>query len=175
MEFAFAARVHVQALDAPHTCAAAQTGKALLCRYVETFDQQTMLEMTQVVSAEGAALVEAQTSALFGDLKQLQRQMQASFLNYLPRLNCLHLPAVAFSDAGVLMLAAIPPVCTSAGSGNASKSCISRRQRLQVSCVLAAGRINLVHRNCAGGGGDRCHLHGGAHGARAERSQQRCS
>ena len=34
------------------------------------------LEMTRVVSAEGAALVEAQTSALFGDLKQLQRQMQ---------------------------------------------------------------------------------------------------
>ncbi|CAK0743020.1 hypothetical protein CVIRNUC_001438 [Coccomyxa viridis] len=47
-----------------------------LREYVETFDQQTMLEMTQVVSAEGAALVEAQTSALFGDLKQLQRQMQ---------------------------------------------------------------------------------------------------
>ena len=36
-----------------------------------------MLEMTQVVSAEGAALVEAQTGALFGDLKALQRQMQA--------------------------------------------------------------------------------------------------
>jgi len=35
-----------------------------------------MLEMTRVVSAEGAALVEAQTSALFGDLKLLQRQMQ---------------------------------------------------------------------------------------------------
>ena len=38
--------------------------------------RQTMVEMTRVVSAEGAALVEAQTSALFGDLKQLQRQMQ---------------------------------------------------------------------------------------------------
>ena len=34
------------------------------------------MEMTRVVSAEGAALVEAQTSALFGDLKRLQRQMQ---------------------------------------------------------------------------------------------------
>ncbi len=45
-------------------------------RYVEAFDQETMLEMTRVVSAEGAALVEAQTSALFGDLKSLQRQMQ---------------------------------------------------------------------------------------------------
>jgi hypothetical protein len=47
---------------------------------VDAFDQQTMLEMTRIVSAEGAALVEAQTSALFGDLKQLQRQMQASTL-----------------------------------------------------------------------------------------------
>ena len=45
---------------------------------LESFDQATMLEMTQVVSAEGAALVEAQTGALFGDLKALQRQMQAS-------------------------------------------------------------------------------------------------
>lgn len=43
---------------------------------MEAFDQETMLEMTRVVSAEGAALVEAQTSALFGDLKLLQRQMQ---------------------------------------------------------------------------------------------------
>ena len=51
-----------------------------VCRYVDSFDQQTMLEMTRIVSAEGAALVEAQTSALFGDLKQLQRQMQASTL-----------------------------------------------------------------------------------------------
>lgn len=33
--------------------------------------------MTRVVSAEGAQLVEAQTAALFGDLKALQRQMQA--------------------------------------------------------------------------------------------------
>ena len=46
-------------------------------RYVEQFDQAAMLEMTRVVSAEGAQLVEAQTAALFGDLKALQRQMQA--------------------------------------------------------------------------------------------------
>lgn len=50
--------------------------KSALREYVEAFDQETMLEMTRVVSAEGAALVEAQTSALFGDLKLLQRQMQ---------------------------------------------------------------------------------------------------
>ena len=46
-------------------------------RYVEQFDQAAMAEMTRVVSAEGAQLVEAQTYALFGDLKALQRQMQA--------------------------------------------------------------------------------------------------
>ena len=55
-------------------------------RYVEAFDQATMVEMTRVVSAEGAALVEAQTSALFGDLKQLQRQMQVPVLHWTPAL-----------------------------------------------------------------------------------------
>lgn len=88
------ASVDMQALDALYAYTAAQTDKPLLCRYVETFDQQTMLEMTQVVSAEGAALVEAQTSALFGDLKQLQRQMQASFLYPVLPLYCQLFPAV---------------------------------------------------------------------------------
>ena len=60
-----------------------------LCRYVESFDQATMLEMTQVVSAEGAALVEAQTGALFGDLKALQRQMQASTCS-IPAIHARH-------------------------------------------------------------------------------------
>ena len=92
------ASVDMQALNALHAYAAAQTRKPLLCRYVETFDQQTMLEMTQVVSAEGAALVEAQTSALFGDLKQLQRQMQASFLYPLLPLYCQPFPAVVLSN-----------------------------------------------------------------------------
>ena len=92
------ASVEMQALNALYAYAAAQLdAMLLLCRYVETFDQQTMLEMTQVVSAEGAALVEAQTSALFGDLKQLQRQMQASFLYPLLPLDCQPFPAVVFS------------------------------------------------------------------------------
>ena len=45
-------------------------------RYVEQFDQTMLQEMTRVVSSEGASLVEAQTNALLGDIKQLQRQMQ---------------------------------------------------------------------------------------------------
>ena len=67
-----------------------------VCRYVEAFDQETMVEMTRVVSAEGAALVEAQTSALFGDLKQLQRQMQVP---------CAHLMSVVVTtEANLLFL-----------------------------------------------------------------------
>ena len=57
-----------------------------------------MLEMTQVVSAEGAALVEAQTGALFGDLKALQRQMQASGV----LISSLHMHPVVFTEANVV-------------------------------------------------------------------------
>lgn len=47
-----------------------------LRQYVESFDQETMIEMAKIVSLEGAALVERQTTALFGDLKSLQQEMQ---------------------------------------------------------------------------------------------------
>ena len=48
----------------------------LPCRqYIEKFDQAQLVETARLVSAEGAALVESQTTALFGDVKQLQRQM----------------------------------------------------------------------------------------------------
>lgn len=50
--------------------------KSALRRYVEDFDQATVVEMARVVSAEGAALVERQTSAIFGDIKKLTQQMQ---------------------------------------------------------------------------------------------------
>ena len=50
--------------------------KGALRRYIDSFDQQTMLQMARLVSAEGAQLVERQTCALFGNLKLLQRQMQ---------------------------------------------------------------------------------------------------
>jgi len=47
-----------------------------LRRYVESFDADAMREMAALVSVEGAALVERQTLALFGDVKQLQTEMQ---------------------------------------------------------------------------------------------------
>ncbi|GLC43853.1 hypothetical protein PLESTB_000915300 [Pleodorina starrii] len=50
--------------------------KSSLRRYVESFDQATMVETARVVSVEGAALVERQTSALLGDIKKLTAQMQ---------------------------------------------------------------------------------------------------
>eukprot|EP00198_Chlamydomonas_reinhardtii_P001710 XP_001691046.1 predicted protein [Chlamydomonas reinhardtii] len=51
-------------------------GKSALRRYVESFDQNTMVETARIVSVEGAALVERQTSALLGDIKKLTAQMQ---------------------------------------------------------------------------------------------------
>ncbi|KAG2482952.1 hypothetical protein HYH03_018129 [Edaphochlamys debaryana] len=50
--------------------------KSALRRYVESFDQAAMVETARIVSVEGAALVERQTSALLGDIKQLTAQMQ---------------------------------------------------------------------------------------------------
>jgi class 3 adenylate cyclase len=47
-----------------------------LRKYIEGFDQATMIDTARVVSAEGAALVERQTTALFGDIKELTQQMQ---------------------------------------------------------------------------------------------------
>ncbi len=58
-----------------------------------------MLEMTQVVSAEGAALVEAQTGALFGDLKALQRQMQASIV----LMQSLHMRVSVCTTASLML------------------------------------------------------------------------
>lgn len=50
--------------------------KGALRKYVETFDQETMMNTARLFSAEGAALVERQTEALFGDAHELQREMQ---------------------------------------------------------------------------------------------------
>lgn len=52
--------------------------KSALRSYVEGFDQATMVETARVVSAEGAGVVERQTTALFGDIKALTQQMQAA-------------------------------------------------------------------------------------------------
>jgi hypothetical protein len=51
--------------------------KATLKEYVEGFDQATLVETANVLSLEAASLVERQSSALFGDIKELQTQMQA--------------------------------------------------------------------------------------------------
>ena len=39
---------------------------------------QAMVETARIVSAEGAALVERQTTALMGDIKKLQSQIQVN-------------------------------------------------------------------------------------------------
>jgi hypothetical protein len=57
---------------------ALQPQRSALRRYVEGFDQTTMIETARVVSVEGAALVERQTAALFGDIKELTQQMQGA-------------------------------------------------------------------------------------------------
>jgi hypothetical protein len=54
-------------------------GRSALRKYIEGFDQSTMVETARVVSAEGAGLVERQTTALFGDIKALTKQMQVCF------------------------------------------------------------------------------------------------
>ena len=47
-----------------------------LREYIEKFDQTTLLEMSRMLSTESVAIVETQTSALFGDIRKLQEQMQ---------------------------------------------------------------------------------------------------
>lgn len=44
----------------------------------QNFDQATMVETARIVSIEGAALVERQTSAVLGDIKILTKQIQVS-------------------------------------------------------------------------------------------------
>ncbi len=50
--------------------------KGALRKYVESFDQETMMSAAKLCSVEAAALVERQTEALFGDAHELQREMQ---------------------------------------------------------------------------------------------------
>lgn len=49
---------------------------ASLRKYIETFDSKTLSETASIVSVEGIALVERQTTGLFGSIEMLQRQMQ---------------------------------------------------------------------------------------------------
>lgn len=52
--------------------------KSALRRYVEGFDQAAMVETARIMSAEGAALVERQTSALLSDIKKLTKEIQVA-------------------------------------------------------------------------------------------------
>ena len=58
--------------------ALAKKRKSKMQEYVESFDQETLVETARIVSAEAAMLVERQTSTLFGDVQQLQQEMQAA-------------------------------------------------------------------------------------------------
>jgi len=51
-------------------------GKPALRKYIESFDQAMMVQTASFVSKEGLNLLERQTSALWGDAKELQKQMQ---------------------------------------------------------------------------------------------------
>ena len=56
--------------------ALAKKRKSKMQEYVESFDQETLVETARIVSAEAAMLVERQTSTLFGDVHLLQKEMQ---------------------------------------------------------------------------------------------------
>ncbi len=58
--------------------AATPTKSGKLREYIEKFDQTTLLEMSRMLSQESVAIVETQTSALFGDIRKLQEQMQSA-------------------------------------------------------------------------------------------------
>ena len=51
-------------------------GKPALRKYIETFDQQTMRDTATIMSREGASLLDRQTKALWGDVQELQKEMQ---------------------------------------------------------------------------------------------------
>lgn len=62
--------------DAAASGSLIKRGKGALRQYVESFDQEAMIATARLVTTEGAALVERQSKALFGDVKALQAQMQ---------------------------------------------------------------------------------------------------
>jgi hypothetical protein len=63
-------------LDAPPPGSSiVSRGKASLRRYVEAFDAETLAQTARIVSLEGVALVERQTTGLFGSIDALSQQM----------------------------------------------------------------------------------------------------
>ena len=55
-----------------------QKKKGALRKYVESFDQEAMMATAKLVTVEAAGLVERQTNALFGDVRDLQNEMQSA-------------------------------------------------------------------------------------------------
>lgn len=53
-----------------------QNKKPALKAYIETFGQDTMRETATLMSREGASLLDRQTKALWGDVHELQAEMQ---------------------------------------------------------------------------------------------------
>lgn len=51
--------------------------KPLLRKYIHSFDRATLVEMHRIMSMEGRGLVDRQITALWGDGKELQQEMQA--------------------------------------------------------------------------------------------------
>lgn len=50
--------------------------KPLLKKYISSFDRATLVEMHRVMSQEGRGLIDRQITALWGDAKDLQEEMQ---------------------------------------------------------------------------------------------------
>lgn len=56
--------------------AAGTEGKPLLREYIDSFDRETMIATARIMSKEGANLLDRQNRALWGDVNQLQQEMQ---------------------------------------------------------------------------------------------------
>ena len=50
--------------------------KPALRKYIETFDQETMRDTARMMSKEGMSLLDRQSTALWGEAKKLQEEMQ---------------------------------------------------------------------------------------------------
>lgn len=50
--------------------------KPALRKYIETFDQDTMRDTARMMSKEGMSLLDRQSTALWGEAKKLQEEMQ---------------------------------------------------------------------------------------------------
>lgn len=56
--------------------ASTSDNEPVLRKYIKSFDEQTMRETATLLSKESASLLDRQTKALWGDVQQLQEEMQ---------------------------------------------------------------------------------------------------